>query len=87
MALARKLEQYQRRKGDRRGFLALMQEIVAAFPAPPDMLEFMSEQFNSSNREDDYCQTLLKLFDLHCSVGKFREGGRVAGSCRRSRCL
>jgi diguanylate cyclase (GGDEF)-like protein len=71
VSLARKLEQYQRRKGDRRAFLTLMQEIVAAHRSSADMLEFMSEQFNSSNRETDYCQTLLKLFDLHCSVGKY----------------
>jgi diguanylate cyclase (GGDEF)-like protein len=71
VSLARKLEQYQRRKGDRRAFLTLMQEIVAAHRPSADMLEFMSEQFNSSNRETDYCQTLLKLFDLHCSMGKY----------------
>jgi len=71
VSLARKLEQYQRRKGDRRAFLTLMQEIVAAHRPSSDMLEFMSEQFNSSNRETDYCQTLLKLFDLHCSMGKY----------------
>jgi diguanylate cyclase (GGDEF)-like protein len=71
VTLARKLEQYQRRKGDRRAFLTLMQEIVAAHRPSADMLEFMSEQFNSSNRETDYCQTLLKLFDLHCSTGKY----------------
>jgi diguanylate cyclase (GGDEF)-like protein len=71
VSLARKLEQYQRRKGDRRAFLTLMQEIVAAHRPSVDMLEFMSEQFNSSNRETDYCQTLLKLFDLHCSTGSY----------------
>jgi diguanylate cyclase (GGDEF)-like protein len=71
VSLSRKLEQYQRRKGDRRAFLTLMQEIVAAHRPSADMLEFMSEQFNSSNRETDYCQTLLKLFDLHCSMGKY----------------
>jgi diguanylate cyclase (GGDEF)-like protein len=71
VSLSRKLEQYQRRKGDRRAFLSLMQEIIAAHRPSPDMLEFMSEQFNSSNRETDYCQTLLKLFDLHCSMGKY----------------
>jgi diguanylate cyclase (GGDEF)-like protein len=71
VSLARKLEQYQRRKGDRRTFLTLMQEIVAAHRPSADMLEFMSEQFNSSNRETDYCQTLLKLFDLQCSMGKY----------------
>ena len=31
----------------------------------------MSELFNASNREGDYCQTLLKLFDLHCGMGNF----------------
>ncbi len=71
VALGRKLEQYQRRKGDRRAFLTLMQEIMAGHRASSEMLEFMSEQFNASNRETDYCQTLLKLFDLYCSMGNF----------------
>ncbi len=69
--LGRKLEQYHRRKGDRRTFLTLMQDIAARHRASPDMLEFMGEQFNASNREGDYCQTLLKLFDLYCSVGNY----------------
>jgi diguanylate cyclase (GGDEF)-like protein len=71
VALGRKLEQYHRRKGDRRAFLALIQDIAARHPASPEMLEFMGEQFNASNRESDYCQTLLKLFDLYCSVGNY----------------
>jgi len=71
VALARKLEQYQRRKGDRRAFLALMQDVSAGHRASAEMLEFMSEQFNSSNRESDYCQTLLKLFDLHYGLGNY----------------
>jgi diguanylate cyclase (GGDEF)-like protein len=71
VALGRKLEQYHRRKGDRRAFLAMIQDIAARHRASPEMLEFMGEQFNASNRESDYCQTLLKLFDLYCSVGNF----------------
>jgi diguanylate cyclase (GGDEF)-like protein len=71
VALGRKLEQYHRRKGDRRAFLAMMQDITARHRASPELLEFMGEQFNASNREGDYCQTLLKLFDLYCSVGNF----------------
>jgi diguanylate cyclase (GGDEF)-like protein len=71
VALARKLEQYHRRKGDRRAFLAMIQEIAGKHRASPEMLEFMGEQFNASNRESDYCQTLLKLFDLYCSVGNY----------------
>ncbi len=71
VALARKLEAYTRRKGERRSFMAMMQEVTAAHRASPDVLEFMSELFNGSNREADYCQTLLKLFDLHFGMGNF----------------
>jgi len=71
VALGRKLEQYHRRKGDRRAFLAMIQDISGKHRASPEMLEFMGEQFNASNRESDYCQTLLKLFDLYCSVGNY----------------
>jgi diguanylate cyclase (GGDEF)-like protein len=71
VALGRKLEQFHRRKGDRRAFLAMIQDIAARHRASPDLLEFMGEQFNASNRESDYCQTLLKLFDLYCSVGNY----------------
>jgi len=31
------------------------------------MLEFLAELFNASNRETDYAQVLLKLFDLYCA--------------------
>ena len=71
VALARKLEQFQRRRGERRQFIAIMQDITAANRPSPQMLEFLSELFNASNRENDYCQTLLKLFDLYCSTGDF----------------
>ena len=71
VALARKLEQFQRRRGERRSFVGMMQELSGAHRASPDVLEFMSELFNSSNREGDYCQTLLKLFDLHYSMGNY----------------
>ena len=64
VALARKLEQFQRRRGERRQFIAIMEDITAAHRASPEILEFLSELYNSSNRENDYCQTLLKLFDL-----------------------
>ena len=71
VALARKLEQFQRKRGERRAFVAMMQDLTAQHRASPEMLEFLSELFNSSNRENDYCQTLLKLFDLYVSTGNF----------------
>ena len=75
VALARKLEQYQRRRGERRTFITMMQDLVAAHRGSPPLLEFLSELFNSSNRENDYSQTLLKLFDLYCSTGNFEKAG------------
>jgi len=71
VALARKLEQFQRRRGERRQFVAVLQEITTAHRASSQMLELLSELFNASNRENDYSHTLLKLFDLYCSTGDF----------------
>jgi len=71
VALARKLEQFQRRRGERRQFIAIMEDITAAHRASPQILEFLSELYNASNRENDYCTTLLKLFDLYCSTREF----------------
>jgi diguanylate cyclase (GGDEF)-like protein len=71
VSLARKLGQLQAKRGERRQFLAVMQEVTAARRVSPEMLEFMGELFNASNREGDYCQTLLKLFDVYCSSADF----------------
>ena len=71
VALARKLEQFQRRRGERRQFIAIMEDLTAAHRSSPQILEFLSELYNAANRESDYCQTLLKLFDLLCANGEF----------------
>ena len=77
VVLAEKLEHFQRRKGERRAFLAMMQDIVAGHRASVEMLEFLAEQFNAANREADYCATLLKLFELYCKEGKFEKAGEA----------
>jgi diguanylate cyclase (GGDEF)-like protein len=69
--LARKLEEFQRFKGDRRAYLALMQEAVSSHRPSAEVLEFMSELLNGSNRESEYFLTLIRLFDLHCSLGEY----------------
>jgi len=71
VSLARKLEQFQRRRGERRQFTAIMEDITSTRKPSSQMLEFLSELYNSSNRESDYCSTLLKLFDLYCSTAEF----------------
>ncbi len=71
VGLARKLGQFQAKRGERRQFLTAMQEVTAARQSSPAMLEFLGELFNAANREGDYCQTLLKLFDVYCGTGNF----------------
>jgi diguanylate cyclase (GGDEF)-like protein len=71
VVLARKLEQQQRRRGERKAFASVMQDLAAKHRPSSDLLEFMSELFNASNRETDYCQTLLKLFDLHYGMANY----------------
>ena len=72
-ALARKLEAFQRRRGERRSFIVTMQELMAAHRPTAEMLEFLAELFNASNREGDYAQTLLKLFDLYCAKQDYQK--------------
>jgi diguanylate cyclase (GGDEF)-like protein len=75
VALAQKLEADQRRRGERRNFVSLMKDIVEKHSAQPEVLEFMVDLFNSSNRENEYCQTLLKLFDVYAATGNFVKAG------------
>jgi len=75
VTLAEKLEHFQRRKGERRAFLAMMQDIVAGHRPSVEMLEFLADQFNAANKESEYCTTLLKLFDLYCAQKNFSKAG------------
>ncbi len=73
VALARKLEAFQRRRGERRSLISTMQELLAAHRPSVEMLEFLAELFNASNRETDYAQALLKLFDLCCTKHDYQK--------------
>src|SRR5262249_32319527 len=75
VTLAEKLEHFQRRKGERRAVLSMMQDIVAGHRPSVLMLEFLADQFNTANREADYCNTLLKLVDLYCQQGNYMKAG------------
>src|SRR5258706_5101633 len=39
------------------------------------MLEFLAELFNASNRETDYAQALMKLFELYCTKHDYQKAG------------
>jgi diguanylate cyclase (GGDEF)-like protein len=75
VTLARKLEAFQRRRGERRSVIATMQELLASHRPSAEMLEFLAELFNASNRETDYAHALVKLFDLYCAKHNFQKAG------------
>jgi tetratricopeptide (TPR) repeat protein len=52
-----------------------MQELLASHRPSAEMLEFLAELFNASNRETDYAQALLKLFDLYCAKHNYQKAG------------
>jgi len=39
------------------------------------MLQFLAEEVQTGNREADYCETLLRLFDLYFQQGNFPKAG------------
>src|SRR5713226_1469824 len=49
--------------------------IIGIAPASAETLEFLAELFNASNRETDYAQALLKLFDLYCAKHDYQKAG------------
>ncbi len=71
LALARKLEQHEAKMGKRREFISLMADIAERRGPTIDFLEYLVELFNSGNRENEYCRTLLKLFPLYYAAGQF----------------
>ncbi len=79
VTLARKLEVFQRRRGERRSFIATMQEILATHRPTVEMLEFLAELFNASNREADYAQALLKLVRSLLRETRLHESRGVPG--------
>ena len=69
--LSRKLESAQRKAGNQREFVALMKDIADRHHGSEAFLEYMVEVFNAANREKDYCESLLKLFELYYAGGNF----------------
>jgi diguanylate cyclase (GGDEF)-like protein len=75
VGLSRKLEAFQRRRGERRSFITTVQELLSSHRQSAEMLEFLAELFNASNREADYAHALLKLFDLYCAKHDYQKAG------------
>jgi GGDEF domain-containing protein/tetratricopeptide (TPR) repeat protein len=72
LELSRKLETIEERGGRQREFVAFLRDIIIEHPPDADFLEYLAKLFNSANREHDYCDTLVRLFQLRYAAGDFR---------------
>src|SRR5438128_1664426 len=48
-----------------------MKEVTAKFTPNNEFLEYMVGVYNSANREHDYCEALIGLFQLYYASGNF----------------
>lgn len=75
LALAKKLEQHESKGGRRREFISLMNEMADSRLPSVEFLEYLVQLFNSANREQEYCRTLIKVFQLYYAEGKYIKAG------------
>jgi GGDEF domain-containing protein/tetratricopeptide (TPR) repeat protein len=68
---AREVEDKVRAKGEIREFLGIVGELVEKHPVSTDFLEYLAQLYNGANREHEYCDTLLKLFQLYFAQRNF----------------
>ena len=69
--IAKRTVEIEEKAGRHREFVGQLKEIVDRHRASPEFLEYMVQLFNASNREQDYCATLIKLFDLYYAAGNY----------------
>jgi diguanylate cyclase (GGDEF)-like protein len=75
LRLTKKLEEQMSKTGRRREFVQLIQELLEQRAPMVPFLYYLVELYNSNNREHDYCQTLIRLFDLHYAAGEYLRAG------------
>ncbi len=71
MGLAKSLEGKVRTRGDLKDYSLLIQELAEKNAEATDFLEYLAHLYNTSNREHEYCETLLKLYGLHFAQRNF----------------
>ncbi|HEY3769740.1 MAG TPA: diguanylate cyclase, partial [Candidatus Angelobacter sp.] len=77
LELARKLEQHETSAGRRREFVTSMYEMSDRRQPTLGFTEYLVKLFDTANREHEYSQTLLKLFQLYYAAGKYGQAGET----------
>lgn len=71
LAAVQKFEAVAGKADKRREFISAMKDVISKNPPSAEFLEYMVGIYNSANREQDYCETLVSLFQLHYAAGNF----------------
>jgi diguanylate cyclase (GGDEF)-like protein len=69
--IAKRTVELEEKAGRQRDFIGQLKDIVDRHRCSPEFLEYMVRLFNTANREQDYCATLIKLFDLYYAAGNY----------------
>jgi diguanylate cyclase (GGDEF)-like protein len=77
MELAKRLEAHETAAGRRREFITSMYEMSDRRLATLGFTEYLVKLFDTANREHEYSRTLLKLFQLYYSAGKYGQAGET----------
>lgn len=77
MQLAKRLEEHETAAGRRREFVTSMFEMSDRRMPSLGFAEYLVKLFDTSNREHEYSRTLLKLFQLYYSAGKYGQAGET----------
>lgn len=79
--LSQRVEDFQRRVGMRREFVALNKRMAAERNTGPVYLEYLATLYDSANHETDLSVTLARLFDHYMTAGDFE---RATGALERA---
>jgi diguanylate cyclase (GGDEF)-like protein len=71
LELTQKVDAQQQRLGKRREFIGFIRDITNTHPPDIEFLEYLIQLYNSANREHDYCDALIQLFQLRYAGGDF----------------
>jgi diguanylate cyclase (GGDEF)-like protein len=77
VALAQKIDGHESRSGRQREFLTAIYEVSNKRLPSLGFVEYLANLFNKANREQEYSQTLLKLFQAQFAAGHFAQAGET----------
>ena len=77
LELAKKLEHHETAAGRRREFVTSMYEMSDRRQTTLGFAEYLVKLFDTANREHEYSRTLLKLFQLYYTAGKYGQAGET----------